>query len=163
MPINRAVRSSGKAAGSMLAILLLVAFVAVVVLLKEKPTEPSGQGTAETLLTITGTVADELGQPLVTGKVAVDGAAIASIEQGGFKASVAAATAYQLRFEAPGFYPIIHTFSHHELVQAEGHIPAITLVSRKPGRTMFAFGGDVMAGRRYYKPLTGDQPLIRPQ
>ncbi|MDM3871127.1 CapA family protein [Porticoccus sp. W117] len=154
-------RHRGRVAGSMLAILLLVGFVAVAVVLKDN--DSTTDETQGPKISLSGAVNDELGQPLAFGALSVNGVSLATIENGQFQVSVDSTPVYQLRFEAPKFYPITHTFSRGELVDNDGNIPPVTLVARKPGRTMFAFGGDVMAGRRYYKPLTDDQPLIRPE
>ncbi|MFT5521447.1 MAG: poly-gamma-glutamate capsule biosynthesis protein CapA/YwtB (metallophosphatase superfamily), partial [Enterobacterales bacterium] len=74
---------------------------------------------------------------------------------------------YQLKIEADGYYPSVHTFSHYELIELSSNVskqkiilPDITLIKRKDKRVMFAFGGDVMMGRRYAKPYFNEPILI---
>ncbi len=71
---------------------------------------------------------------------------------------------YQFTFEAAGYYPSIQTFSHAELFGTSGRtqikIPDIKLVEKKDHRVLFAFGGDVMMGRRYSKPYFNEPVLI---
>ncbi|WP_168204184.1 CapA family protein [Aliikangiella coralliicola] len=74
---------------------------------------------------------------------------------------------YQVTVESPDYYPSVQTFSLHELTQLGNarasrnlRLPDISLVKRKEGRVMFAFGGDVMMGRRYEKPYFNQPVLI---
>ena len=67
---------------------------------------------------------------------------------------------YQFRFDAPGYFSIQHSFSEWERQRLNGKIPAITLVEKKPGRVMLAFGGDAMLGRRYHQPNPGEPQHI---
>ena len=65
---------------------------------------------------------------------------------------------------ATDYYTIRHTFATNELnggIKGENIIPPITLVAKKEGRVMLAFGGDVMMARRYKKPRAGEPVLIR--
>ncbi|UTW45743.1 CapA family protein [bacterium SCSIO 12696] len=160
--VNQA-RCSGKVAGSMLAILALIGFVAIAVAMnkggKGDDSQASSNASASALL-VSGRVLDEGGQPIDGVQLSINGKDGGDTTDGKYRFSLSDERVYQLRLEAPDYYPIIHTFSAHELKAAKGAISDITLVARKPGRTMFAFGGDVMAGRRYFNPLTGDQALI---
>ncbi|ACA87529.1 CapA family protein [Shewanella woodyi] len=63
---------------------------------------------------------------------------------------------FQLTLDSQGFYPSIHSFSLRELVQNDGTIPTIKLTEKRSGRVMLAFGGDVMMGRRFFKPYFDD-------
>ena len=72
------------------------------------------------------------------------------------------ALSYQVTLTKEGFYKRVQTFSHKELMQLSSNNSSFTLVKRQPGRVMFAFGGDVMMGRRYYKPYFEDEVLIYP-
>lgn len=77
---------------------------------------------------------------------------------------------YELKIEAKGYYTSFHTFSHYELAELselskfksedDFFLPSIHLVKKKIGRVMFAFGGDVMMGRRYLKPYFNEPILI---
>jgi poly-gamma-glutamate capsule biosynthesis protein CapA/YwtB (metallophosphatase superfamily) len=84
-----------------------------------------------------------------------------------FSIDLAEANLYQLKIEAEGYYPSVHTFSHYELNELSSNaskqlitVPDITLIKRKDKRVMFAFGGDVMMGRRYAKPYFNEPILI---
>ncbi|WP_185972772.1 CapA family protein [Shewanella hanedai] len=66
----------------------------------------------------------------------------------------------QLTFDAQGFYSSVHSFSLSELQQNSDSIPAIILTEKKAGRVMLAFGGDVMMGRRFFKPYFDDAELL---
>lgn len=73
---------------------------------------------------------------------------------------------YQLRLSATNYYASIQTFSHSELELSQHNkepgliLPAVSMAEKKAGRTMFAFGGDVMMGRRYFKPHLDERILI---
>ncbi|MEC4727068.1 CapA family protein [Shewanella sp. D64] len=67
---------------------------------------------------------------------------------------------FQLVLDSQGFYSSIHSFSLSELLQNGGTIPAIKLTERRLGRVMLAFGGDVMMGRRFFKPYFDDPELL---
>ncbi|WP_444929983.1 CapA family protein [Microbulbifer sp. SSSA002] len=109
---------------------------------------------------ITGRVVDEQGKA-ITGVEINNNDGVVFTRKGNFRLTLAAENIYQLKFSAAGYYPLTHTFSAHELTLSDGKIPDVTLVARKPGRVMLAFAGDLMTGRRYYKPLKGDKPLLR--
>ena len=69
-----------------------------------------------------------------------------------------------VQITAEGYYPIRHTFDVQELesLQTGGRaLPPITLVAKKAGRVMLAFGGDVMMARRFSTPREGEKVLIR--
>lgn len=77
---------------------------------------------------------------------------------------------YLLKIEAKGYYPAVQTFSHYELTALSLpkstdnlSIPEITLVKHKNNRVMFAFGGDVMVGRRFLKPYFNEPQLVHEQ
>lgn len=146
----RAGRCSGRINGTLAAVLGLVAFLTVVVALNSQ----AGQQR----IAISGKVVDELGAPIAKFELKANGEAFTA-SGGAFKMELPQSRLYRLRFSASGYYPLTHTFSVDELHKS-GRIANVTLVARKPGRVMFAFGGDLMTGRRYYKPLAGDQPLL---
>ncbi len=66
----------------------------------------------------------------------------------------------QLKFDLQGFYSSVHSFSLDELQQNSATIPTIILTKKRAGRVMLAFGGDVMMGRRFFKPYFDDQTLL---
>lgn len=76
-----------------------------------------------------------------------------------FSLMIPKSNVYQLTFSAPGYYSSIQTFSHKELLENKD-VGKITLVKKKANRVMLAFAGDVMMGRRYYKPYFNDEVLI---
>jgi poly-gamma-glutamate capsule biosynthesis protein CapA/YwtB (metallophosphatase superfamily) len=87
---------------------------------------------------------------------------------GTFNLKVARSNIYQLVVESDGYYKSIHTFSDFELSEisktfltSNYEIEAISLVRKKQGRVMFAFGGDVMMGRRFWNPYFNEPALIR--
>lgn len=108
-----------------------------------------------------GIVVDENNKPIAAAKVAVAGKTLITDEKGHFKANLKGLSKYQLSFSAIGFYDKIHNFSHQELTSSQSI--EFVLVEQKPGRTMMAFGGDVMMGRRYYAPFFDDAVLIDEQ
>lgn len=113
---------------------------------------------------IMGQVKAEAGTSLAA-IVSINGEQITAAADGNFSANVPDQDIYQLHISADGFYPAFHTFSKYELATAipsPYQIPTITLVARKPGRTMMVFGGDAMMGRRFSKPFPGEPVLIRP-
>jgi poly-gamma-glutamate capsule biosynthesis protein CapA/YwtB (metallophosphatase superfamily) len=56
----------------------------------------------------------------------------------------------------------VHSYSYFELSERDVNdkLTEVTLVAKKAERVMLAFGGDVMMGRRFYKPYFGDPVLI---
>ncbi|WDE02940.1 CapA family protein [Thalassomonas viridans] len=113
---------------------------------------------------LTGSIVDEQGRAVSGVKVEVLETRDISDNDGGFELKPAAADTYQLRFSHPGYFPLVQTFSHYELAHNSASLlNDISLVSRAKNRVMLAFGGDVMMGRRYYKPYFGDEVLIRPE
>jgi len=86
---------------------------------------------------------------------------------GNFSIKVKQNSVYALTITANNFYTSYQTFSDYELNELSNKptkniysIPPITLVEKIKGRTMFAFAGDVMMGRRYSKPYFNDPILI---
>ncbi|WP_281557325.1 CapA family protein [Thalassomonas sp. RHCl1] len=119
--------------------------------------------TGELNFTLAGSIVDEQARPVAGVKVSILDIQDTSGVDGTFKLAPAAAETYQLRFSHPDYFPLIQSFSHYELEQnAASLLNGISLVSRAKNRVMLAFGGDVMMGRRYYKPYFGDEVLIRP-
>ena len=116
-------------------------------------------------ININGTVLSDSGTPLAGTEIRVNDTAISSDALGQFSISVPSADLYMLRFSAADHFPMIHSFSALELNQSgDGNavsLPDVSLVERKQGRVMLAFGGDAMAGRRFFKPYPGEPVLVR--
>lgn len=111
---------------------------------------------------ISGQVLDEAGAPVAGVEISLNGQSLRSDRAGRYAAEIDAAEVYTLRFEAEGYFPVIHSFSPLELAWWQGmEAPAVTLVERKGGRVMMAFAGDAMMGRRFSDPYIGEPVLIR--
>jgi len=112
---------------------------------------------------ISGLLVDEKQQPIVKSKVTVNENIAISDVNGRYHISVKPSDIYQVSINKSGYYSAIQSFSHYELISETkkiANIGDITLVAKKDQRVMLAFGGDVMMGRRYYKPYFGDEILI---
>ena len=107
---------------------------------------------------LSGQVVDESGQPIDATLTIVD-ATFATGAQGLFSISPTKSPVYRVEVAAEGFYPMRHTFSHAEL-SPNAQLDDIVLVAKKPGRTLFVFGGDAMIGRRFYQPFEGEPVLV---
>lgn len=83
--------------------------------------------------------------------------------KGHYQLTVAPQDIYRISIAAKGFFNIHQTFSHYELSlkhASKFSISDITLVKKVQRRTLLAFGGDVMMGRRYAKPYFNNPVLI---
>jgi len=109
-----------------------------------------------------GTLIGEDGQPTPGGKVAVNDVQATLDINGDYSVTVSESAIYLVKYGADQFYPIIHTLDHGEITALDGKLPTVTLVKKKPGRVMFAFGGDTMMGRRFKDPFPGEPRWIRP-
>ena len=123
--------------------------------------------------TVSGVVTDEFNQPLAGVSVSLadknmPGHSVSN-KQGQFSIGLHKKDVYQLRFSKAHHYSSVQTFSYGELsgqgeFSAQGQLAGlnapVTLVAQQPGRVMLAFGGDVMMGRRYYRPYFGDEVLL---
>lgn len=113
---------------------------------------------------IAGLVVRDDGRVRIFGaKVWINGHSVQTNRHGRFTRSRVFGKVVEVRVERSGFYPARHVFSITELQLEQGRylIPAIQLVARVPGRTMFVFGGDVMLGRRFETPAFGEAPVVR--
>lgn len=111
-----------------------------------------------------GRVVDLSGEP-VAASLDINGAVFETDAAGWFSAHLSEDAVLQVRVSANGYYPILHTFSRAELLAAgasdgAAQISDILLVERKPGRTLFVFGGDTMMTRRFYEPHEGEPVLL---
>lgn len=118
---------------------------------------------ANTGFKLGGTIVDENQQPLVNAKVSVQGHQVTTDSQGNYRIGVSSADVYEVAISHQGFYQTLQTHSHFELANVQDKeltIEPIELVKKVKGRTMMAFGGDVMMGRRYAKPYFNNPVLI---
>lgn len=100
--------------------------------------------------------------------IEINSVKVACSKNGIYRVEVPNSAIYSVKINSKGYYPAFQSFSHFELSQmAESGkinqftIPDIFLVRKKANRVMFAFGGDVMMGRRFAKPYFDDPVLIR--
>jgi len=114
---------------------------------------------------INGQVNNENGKPLAGVNITVGDEKITTSDDGIYEITAKISESYQLVLTHPQYFPSVQTFSHFELSTfSKNHqnISDITLVKKAKERVMLAFGGDVMMGRRFYKPYFGDAVLIHP-
>ncbi|NQZ23768.1 MAG: CapA family protein [Colwellia sp.] len=114
---------------------------------------------------INGKVKTEQGKPLAGVDITVGDKKVTTSHDGTFLIKAKVADSYQVVLSHANYFSSVQTFSHFELVQASKNIrniSDITLVKKAKQRVMLAFGGDVMMGRRFYKPYFGDEILIHP-
>ena len=107
---------------------------------------------------LTGRVVDVDGAP-VSAKITLEGLEAKTDDQGRFALSPSDDMVYRLEFEADGYYPMRQTFSRAELLNNPS-LDDVILVEQRAGRTLFAFGGDAMIGRRFYAPFDGEPVLV---
>lgn len=107
---------------------------------------------------LSGRVVDIDGNPIAA-ILKIGDAEFTASADGAFAIAPTEALAYRIEIEADGFYPMRHTFSHAELIEAPT-LNEIVLIERRPGRTLFVFGGDTMIGRRFYAPFDGEPVLV---
>ncbi|MBO9490425.1 CapA family protein [Endozoicomonas sp. G2_1] len=120
-------------------------------------------------ITIKGRLLNEANKAIKSARVSLGNVSAKTDRRGYYQLTVDDADVYQLNFAKDGYYQSIQTFSHFELTEQARNasdsvsIDDITLVEKAKGRVMFAFTGDAMMGRRYYKPAFGDAVLINEQ
>lgn len=114
---------------------------------------------------ISGQVLDEDGQPIAGAQVSINNTITESDRGGSFDTTVGEGESYTLNYTAEGHFPVIHTYSALELSWHRDDetllVPNVSLVEKKEGRVMMAFGGDAMMGRRFSKPYEGEPVLLR--
>ncbi len=117
---------------------------------------------------ITGRVLSDSGRALENAQVDINGVAASTDISGQFSVMVDSADLYRLGYSAENHFPMIHNFSALEfgwrpqVGREHGTVvPDVTLVERKKGRIMLAFGGDTMLGRRFLEPAKGEPVLVR--
>lgn len=95
--------------------------------------------------------------------VTINGSAATMREDGHFGVNLPVAPIYRLDVRGAGVFAIVQTFGHAELRNEACDclaIPAIEVVGRKKGRIELFFGGDTMAGRRYFEPSSSQRQLL---
>lgn len=96
--------------------------------------------------------------------VTINGSAAEVSSDGHFAATVVIAPYYRVDIAGERIFTMVQTFGTAELRDESCRclsVPAIELVARKPGRIELFFGGDSMAGRRYFQPRNGERVLLR--
>ena len=114
-------------------------------------------------ITFNGTVIDENGQPISHAVVNINQVDTQTNAHGKFTAHFPKSEYYQVHISKQNFYDRLHSYSHTELEHAalnHSGLEPFELMTRKDNRVMLAFAGDVMMGRRYYKPYFDDAVLI---
>ena len=109
---------------------------------------------------VSGRLLDEQQQPIKNASININHTTTATNQKGYYTLTIPKSDIYQVSIEKNGFYSSVHSYSHIELSTKQSAISDIALVAKKDQRVMLAFGGDVMMGRRYYKPYFGDEVLI---
>jgi len=120
---------------------------------------------ANDTFTIESKVITEQGKGLSGVSIIIGNKKVITNSDGMFSIKASIADSYQLVISHPKYFSNIQTFSHFELAQSSEKnsvMSDITLVKKVNNRVMLAFGGDVMMGRRFYKPYFGDEVLIHP-
>lgn len=114
-------------------------------------------------ITIEGRLLTEANEPIVGVEVQAVDETVLTNQQGQYSLTLPAADIYQINYNKQHYFSSIQTFSHFELSannKERSQIADITLVKKAKQRVMFAFGGDVMMGRRFEQPKFGDEVLI---
>ncbi|WP_435417396.1 CapA family protein [Parerythrobacter aurantius] len=96
-------------------------------------------------------------------RLAINGAPVDLADDGRFSAVVPLSTYYRIDIAGETIFPTVQTFGNAELRNPGCDclaIPAIELVAKKPGRIELFFGGDSMAGRRYFHMGLRDRPVL---
>ncbi|MBE5072998.1 CapA family protein [Erythrobacteraceae bacterium E2-1 Yellow Sea] len=96
-------------------------------------------------------------------EVRVNGTLVQKGANGHFAANVAIAPYYRIDIAGNGIFPMVQTFGNAELRDPSCqclNIPAIELVARKKGRIELFFGGDSMAGRRFFEERRNGPALL---
>lgn len=109
---------------------------------------------------ITGSLVDEQQRSLKNASLVINGQSFKTDTNGDYSVWVSADDIYALTFSTEDYYTGIQTFSHYELEQQDMNIQPVELVKKVQGRTLFAFGGDVMMGRRFAKPKFDNAVII---
>ncbi|NVD43966.1 CapA family protein [Qipengyuania atrilutea] len=96
-------------------------------------------------------------------ELAVNDTKAALSPDGHFAAVVRPSQYYALTVRGPTIFETRQTFGHAELYRSDCEclaVPAIEIVARKKGRIELFFGGDSMAGRRYFEPRSDGMSVL---
>ena len=117
---------------------------------------------AQSQVMISGKLVADDGKALAKKQIAINSQSTTTNNNGEYQLRLPQAQTYTLNAINSGYYDVYQTFSHYELKQRETNfnIAPISLIERKAGRTLLAFGGDVMMGRRYIKPYFNNPVLL---
>lgn len=115
-------------------------------------------------MTLKGKIVNERGAGIGQVRISSQTLIVNSSKTGDFELDSGADDLVRLSISKTGYYSVVHTFSKTDftaqLGKGELNVPRITLVEKHVGRTLFAFAGDVMMGRRYSKPYFNNKVLI---
>ncbi|MEL7189941.1 MAG: CapA family protein [Pseudomonadota bacterium] len=95
--------------------------------------------------------------------VTVNGISAEIAEDGHFATSVPISTYYKVVISGDAIFSMVQTFGNAEIRDDQCgclNVPPIELVARKEGRIELFFGGDSMAGRRYFNAPRGEQAVL---
>lgn len=95
--------------------------------------------------------------------LSVNGTAAELASDGSFAATVPRTAYYRLAIGGADVFAMVQTFGNEEVADAACaclRLPAIELVARKPGRIELFFGGDSMAGRRFFEAGPGKKAVL---
>ncbi|MDG5747380.1 CapA family protein [Qipengyuania sp. XHP0207] len=95
--------------------------------------------------------------------VSINGRPASVAADGHFGGTFALAPTYRVEITGPGIFAAIQTFATAELRDETCSclaIPSIEVVARSKDRIELFFGGDTMAGRRYFEPPSGQRQLL---
>lgn len=113
-----------------------------------------------------GRIVNEQGIGVEQVKVSSQAEVVISNQTGDFEFDTKGTDLITLSISKAGYYSAIHTFSRTDFTTNQSNgvltVPPITLVEKRPDRTLFAFAGDVMMGRRYSQPYFNNRVLINP-
>ena len=96
-------------------------------------------------------------------EVSINGSAVELKPDGHFAGAFPIAPYYRVEIRGAGVFAMVQTFGNSEVRDAECRclvLPAIELVARKKDRIELFFGGDSMAGRRYFSAPRGEQAVL---
>ncbi|WP_448547254.1 CapA family protein [Thalassotalea fusca] len=111
-------------------------------------------------LTIKANIVNESDLPISSASIVINGQEAFSSDLGIFEFPMPHQNTVKIEIRKEGYYPRIHTFSKSELQNSLNSKLKFELIEHKQARVMFAFGGDVMLGRRYYSPHFNESPAI---
>ena len=99
------------------------------------PCVACAQASSEALgrpITLSGELGNEGGKGLVQGRITINGVELALDSNGAYNVGSEELPVYAIRYQADRHYPMIHTFSHDEVLEAVGRLPAVTLIENSP-------------------------------